>query len=820
VSTKPVEFHSTEYTKQPYTAILQYPEIALRLDQMNTKNESSRLMKIITIALTALLQCLSVGAQVAGSIDLSDPGAGNNMTFVVETNRFAEAYSIATTMSGIERRHIPEDKYGYFITTNGSILPTDNNLLVSITFYDNTGNFSFQYNSSSGDYTQLNFSKSGTDSWATVTLALTDASFRKAQNNGADFRIFGDNYISRISIEKGTLDPVSERVPSTSPSAYSEFIGKSVTGYQIWFKTGDVASGWSHWNNGPQPRTGIGNFTFELYPDVSDYADSSLTNTGFADLGNGSPAQLFHSSDEDVIETHFTWMQTYGIDGAAVQRFVSAIPPVIVNSREDHLSRVKRAAERTERIFYVMYDVSGGEADWVDRIKFDWVYNVEQNNLLTASPSYATVGGKPVVCLWGTGFGDRPGTAAETVDLINFFKRRGCYVIGGLPTYWRTENNDSKPDFLAAYESYDMISPWTIGRFHNNAAADDFLANLIIPDKAHCDALGIGYLPVIWPGGAWSQWHPEAGPPNESPRNAGDFMWEQARNVQEAGISQAYFAMFDEYDESTALMKAATDWSMVPTDQYFLTLSADGRWLSSDYYLRLTAAAADMIRGSIPNTARIPINHSDGPVYYRNSFEFRFTNCVTPIHNDFYPLDPCFFQAETLSHNNVRNPLVAIQANPAQARSGEYLVEASGSPRSAVSALFYYAISETSIPVTEGMEFSFWKMTNNSLGRYVTVDLEFASGKVLRDLPAYRDSLGQGLHPGDGRGTVGAGWEKTTCLIGTGELLGDTIVRIIIAYDHPSRTGSYSAYFDDFLIEQRDGAITSFEGSPEAYAGN
>jgi hypothetical protein len=131
VSTKPVEFHSTEYTKQPYTAILQYPEIALRLDQMNTKNESSRLMKIIPIALTALLQCLSVGAQVAGSIDLSDPGAGNNMTFVVETNRLAEAYSIATTMSGIERRHIPEDKYGYFITTNGSILPTDNNLLVT-----------------------------------------------------------------------------------------------------------------------------------------------------------------------------------------------------------------------------------------------------------------------------------------------------------------------------------------------------------------------------------------------------------------------------------------------------------------------------------------------------------------------------------------------------------------------------------------------------------------------------------------------------------------------------------------------------------------
>jgi hypothetical protein len=181
------------------------------------------------------------------------------------------------------------------------------------------------------------------------------------------------------------------------------------------------------------------------------------------------------------------------------------------------------------------------KSDWVDRIKFDWVFNVEQNNLLTSSPSYATVGNKPVVCVWGTGFADRPGTAAETIDLINFLKSRGCYVIGGLPTYWRTENNDSKPAYLAAYETYDMISPWSVGRFNDNVGADDFQTNLIIPDKSHCDAQGIDYMPVVWPGGAWSQWHPDAGPPNESPRNAGEFMWKQSRNVQEAGISQVYF---------------------------------------------------------------------------------------------------------------------------------------------------------------------------------------------------------------------------------------------------------------------------------------
>ncbi len=34
--------------------------------------------------------------------------------------------------------------------------------------------------------------------------------------------------------------------------------------------------------------------------------------------------------------------------------------------------------------------------------------------------------------------------------------------------------------------------------------------------------------------------------------------------------------MFDEFDEATAIAKAAKDRRMIPTDQYFLTLDADG----------------------------------------------------------------------------------------------------------------------------------------------------------------------------------------------------------------------------------------------------
>ena len=68
-----------------------------------------------------------------------------------------------------------------------------------------------------------------------------------------------------------------------------------------------------------------------------------------------------------------------------------------------------------------------------------------------------------------------------------------------------------------------------------------------------------------------------------------------------------YIAMFDEYDEGTAIAKAAEDSSMIPTNQYFLTLDADGVHLSSDFYLRLAGAANNMIKGQSPLTLTVPI---------------------------------------------------------------------------------------------------------------------------------------------------------------------------------------------------------------------
>ncbi len=67
--------------------------------------------------------------------------------------------------------------------------------------------------------------------------------------------------------------------------------------------------------------------------------------------------------------------------------------------------------------------------------------------------------------------------------------------------------------------------------------------------------------------------------------------------------------MFDEYDEGTAIAKAAEDKSMAPTDQYFLTLDADGVHVSSDFYLRLVGDGNRMVKGEIPLQKQHPTKH-------------------------------------------------------------------------------------------------------------------------------------------------------------------------------------------------------------------
>ncbi|MGL5113424.1 MAG: T9SS type A sorting domain-containing protein, partial [Flavobacterium sp.] len=143
-------------------------------------------------------------------------------------------------------------------------------------------------------------------------------------------------------------------------------------------------------------------------------------------------------------------------------------------------------------------------------------------------------------------------------------------------------------------------------------------------------------------------------------------------------------------------------------------------------------------------------------------------------------------------------PTTVIQQT--NVRSGLYSVKVSGSVSVSTNAVYRYKTSEVQIPITTNMKLSFWKKTENELAKYIFVDLITASGKKV-STQGYNDQSGNSMRATTPHGTVGEGWEKFTCDLGRGTLLGDTIVGITLNYE-TTGTGAFEAYFDDFLIEE------------------
>ena len=402
-----------------------------------------------------------------------------------------------------------------------------------------------------------------------------------------------------------------------------DVVGKLVVGYQGWFACGSDGSPnnqWIHWGSTPGGLPpSPGHQTFELWPDTREY--TTTFQTGYASLGNGQPAKLFSSWTTQTINTHFLWMQQYGIDCAAHQRFGKSDP-----QKDGIATRVMAAAQTYGRKFYVMYDISGW-TNFQSELKTDWV-NVIVNTLhLTSSAAYAKQNGKPVVCVWGVGVSGRPGNVTSWTDVINYLKAQGCYVIVGGPRDWRTQTAN-----LPAFNASNMIMPWATGSFSGVAGADNYVTTLSA-DFAYCNANGIDYQAETFPGFAWSNW--KGGAQNLIPRLHGDFMWEQFANIRNQGIPSVYVGMFDEYDEATAIAKAAEDASMKPTNQYFLTLDADGTPVSSDFYLRLVGDGTKMIKGQIPLVWSHPTPHvvTGGVTFYQNTNYGGTASQVLPVGN-------------------------------------------------------------------------------------------------------------------------------------------------------------------------------------------
>jgi hypothetical protein len=386
--------------------------------------------------------------------------------------------------------------------------------------------------------------------------------------------------------------------------------GLVLVGYQGWFRCpGDGAplNSWAHWSKGdPVPST----MAVDLYPDTSELDKASLCKLPSATI-NGKPAYLFSSFPYATTDKHFAWMQSYGIDGVLLQRYINHIGEL----RGEHdrvLKNVREAAEKHGRVFAVEYDLSGAHLQVVfDQLQSDWNYLSDELKL-PSSPAYLRLNGKPVVALWGLGFGDEnhiddPQLALKIID---WFKRtKHVTVIGGVPAGWGSLSGDSvhNPAWKRVYAELDVVQPWTVGRYKTPQAADQWKSSHLVPDQALARSNHQLYMPVIFPGFSWHNLI-EASPGNQIPRLGGKFMWAQAYNARVVGAPLLMIAMFDEVNEGTAIFKAVQHRDQAPKPGYWLTLDADGNSLPSDWYLRVTQEISRMFHGEIEPTANLPIS--------------------------------------------------------------------------------------------------------------------------------------------------------------------------------------------------------------------
>lgn len=375
-------------------------------------------------------------------------------------------------------------------------------------------------------------------------------------------------------------------------------------GYQGWFGCpgdGSAVDAWEHWFRRGAPA-GASTLRVDMWPDVSELSAGERCNTPLV-LPNGRPAQLYSAYNPRTVDRHFQWLQDYDLPGVFLQRFTVRLDSSSVLGFRDGVARnVRAAAEAHGRVFAIMYDISGHPRETVvESVKRDWIYMVDTLRI-TESPRYLRHHGRPLLAIWGLGFRDRAPTADQAAELIDFFRnnpepRYRVTLLGGIPARWRTLTHDSQTqnEWARVYRSFDVISPWTVGRFKDAESIDRFYDAEVRQDVVETTSLGVEYMPVVFPGFSWHNMNPTA-PVNPIPRRGGRFYWQQVERALAAGSTMLYGAMFDEVDEGTAMFKLTPTHDGAPAGVPIVTLDADGETLPSDWYLQLARETQRRLR--------------------------------------------------------------------------------------------------------------------------------------------------------------------------------------------------------------------------------
>src|SRR5262245_46088212 len=98
--------------------------------------------------------------------------------------------------------------------------------------------------------------------------------------------------------------PAAAAAPATAAPAArpaGDVVGKITVGYQGWFAcAGDGApiNGWWHWSQNWSQAPSPSNNALRAWPDMREYAHGY--QTAYQNLGNGQPAALFSSYDQQT----------------------------------------------------------------------------------------------------------------------------------------------------------------------------------------------------------------------------------------------------------------------------------------------------------------------------------------------------------------------------------------------------------------------------------------------------------------------------------------------------------------------------------------
>ena len=335
--------------------------------------------------------------------------------------------------------------------------------------------------------------------------------------------------------------------------------------YQGWFRSpgdGSPLGAWEHWfRRGEQANAAIVGWT--CGPMSPNWRQTSVAATPLT-LPGGRQAELYSAFNPRTVDRHFRWMQEYDLAGsfpAAVHR--SPDNPAVLGFRDGVARNVRSAAESHGRVFAIMYDISGHpQESLTEAVKRDWMYAVDTLRV-TESPRYLRHRGRPLLAIWGFGFLDRSPTPEQAAELIEFFKnnpnpRYRVTLLGGIPARWRTLTRDSRPDpkWARVYRSFDVVSPWTIGRFRDADGIDRFYADEVANDLVEARRLGLDYMPVVFPRLLLAQHEQDRGLSTEF-RAVGAASTGTGGARLLAGNTMSTGAMFDEVDEGTAMFKVA-----------------------------------------------------------------------------------------------------------------------------------------------------------------------------------------------------------------------------------------------------------------------